>query len=105
MTDSIDITSLKKLLKSPFAPVLLDVRRKSDYVISPKKISGAVWRDPEMINEWSTELSVGRQIIAYCVKGGSVSQSVAERLGQEGHNVAFLEGGIKAWVASGEPVE
>jgi rhodanese-related sulfurtransferase len=105
MTDAIDITGLKKLLQSPFAPILFDVRRKADYVISPKKISGAVWRNPEMINEWSTELSVGRQIVVYCVKGGSVSQSVAERLGREGHNVAFLEGGIKSWVESGEPVE
>lgn len=105
MTNSIDITCLKKLLNSNYAPVVLDVRRKSDYLASPKKIGAAIWRDPEMINEWSTELSDGRKIVAYCVKGGSVSQSVVERLDREGHDVAFLEGGIKAWVDCGEPVE
>jgi rhodanese-related sulfurtransferase len=105
MTNSITTPSLKQLLLSPFVPKLLDVRRKNDYVASSKKISSAVWRDPELINEWSTELSIGRKIVVYCVKGGSVSQSVAERLAREGHDVAFLEGGIKAWVDSGEPVE
>ena len=105
MTNSINTPSLKKLLISPFVPILLDVRRKADYMASPKKISSAVWRDPEMIKDWSTELSVGRKIVAYCAKGGSVSQSVVERLAREGHAVAYLEGGIKAWVDSGEPVE
>jgi rhodanese-related sulfurtransferase len=105
MTNSINTASLKKLLFTPFFPILLDVRRKADYLASPNKIKGAVWRDPEMINNWSTELSIGRKIVAYCVKGGSVSQSVVERLAREGHDVAFLEGGIKAWMDSGEPVE
>ena len=105
MIDSIDISNLKKLLHSSHAPVLLDVRRKTDFLASPKKIRGAAWRDPEKINDWSAELSVGRKIVAYCVKGGSVSQSVAERLDQEGHDVVYLEGGIKAWVESGEPIE
>jgi rhodanese-related sulfurtransferase len=105
MIESIEISRLKKLLQIPLAPIILDVRRKDDVVASPEKIRGAVWRDPEKINDWSAELSVGRKIITYCVKGGPVSQSVAERLEQEGHDVAFLAGGIKAWLEAGEPVE
>lgn len=105
MVEAISIKNLKKLLSGPLAPILLDVRRKEDYVASPHKIRGALWRDPAMTNEWSPEFSVGRKIVAYCVKGGSVSQSVAEHLDQEGHDVAFLEGGIKAWKESGGPIE
>ena len=105
MADSIDIAGLKNLIKGPFAPIILDVRRKADIEASPYKIHGAIWRDPDRINDWSTELSVGRKIIAYCVKGGAVSQSVAERLDREGHDIAFLEGGLKAWADAGEPVE
>ena len=105
MAEFIDVTDLKKLLKHPFPPLLLDVRRKNDYIASSNKIRGAIWRDPESINRWSEELSTGRKIVVYCVKGGSVSQSVVERLEKEGHDVVFLEGGIKAWVDSGEPVE
>jgi len=33
----------------------------------------------------------------YCVKGGSVSQSIADQLKNKNYNVKFLEGGIKAW--------
>ena len=105
MTDSVNITDLKNLLKHPFPPLLIDVRRKNDYIATSNKIRGAIWRDPEMINKWSEELSVGRKIVVYCVNGGSVSQSVIERLEMEGHDAVFLEGGIKAWVDSGEPVE
>ena len=40
-----------------------------------------------------------------CVKGGPVSQSTVDRLRKEGFNASFLEGGLKAWVAGGNPVE
>ena len=105
MAEAMSIENLKKLLRGPLTPILLDVRRKDDYVASPNKIRGALWRDPALINDWSKEFSVGRKIVAYCVKGGSVSQSVTDRLDREGHDVAFLEGGIKAWAESGGPIE
>ena len=77
---------------------------KNDYIASSNKIKGAIWRDPELISKWSYKLSTGRKFVAYCVKGGSVSQSIVERLEKEGHDVVFLKGGIEAWVDSGEPV-
>lgn len=55
--------------------------------------------------EVAYETSTGRKIVTYYLRGGSVSQSVVEHLGCEGRDVDFLEGEIKAWVDSGEPVE
>jgi rhodanese-related sulfurtransferase len=105
MANSIDNKELKRLLTTGDALILLDVRRKKDYEASPKKITGATWHDPEKIDEWIKDLPFGGRTIVYCVKGGSVSQSVATGLQQEGHEVAFLEGGIKAWSELGEPVK
>jgi rhodanese-related sulfurtransferase len=104
MAASIDIKELKRLLTSGNATTLLDVRRKEDYEASPKKIPGATWHDPNKIEEWVADLPHGAPTVVYCVKGGAVSQSVAERLQQEGREAAFLEGGIKAWIEQGEPV-
>jgi len=83
----------------------LDVRRKTDYEASPKKIKGAVWHDPETIDTWIKQLPVDTLTIAYCLKGGSVSQSVADKLQKNGLEAVFLEGGLNAWVENGQPME
>ena len=105
MTYSIDINEMIKLLASNNAPILLDVRRKVDYESTPQKIVGATWRDPEKIDTWVRDLPPSSSIVVYCVKGGTVSQSVVDRIRKEDLDAGFLEGGFKAWAQSGQPVE
>ena len=105
MTNSIDIETYKKAAASNPAPVLIDVRRSADHENSPRMLPGAAWRDPLKIDDWIQSLSPENAIVAYCVKGGPVSQSVVNRLKNEGFKAAFLEGGINAWIADGYPVE
>jgi rhodanese-related sulfurtransferase len=105
MSASITPVALKDQLDRDDPKVILDVRRKADYESSPKKIATALWRDPERVNDWDQDLSRDRPIIVYCAKGGSVSQSIANRLQEKGLQVQYLEGGIKAWIENGEPVE
>lgn len=103
MANSITCEELKARLENDTAMVLLDVRRRVDYEAAPQTIARGVWLDPEKADEWSDEIPRDRPVVVYCVKGGSVSQSVADRL-QQGHpDVRFLEGGIKAWAELGEP--
>jgi len=40
-------------------------------------------------------------VIVYCVKGGPVSQSTADRLAEKGFDVRYLQGGVMAWNAAG----
>ena len=105
MTHSIEIKELNKLLSGGDTATLLDVRRRTDYEATPQKIAGAVWQDPEKIDLWVTQLPVGKRTVVYCVKGGSVSQSVAERLRREGLDALFLEGGLKAWIDKGQSIQ
>ncbi|MEW6136593.1 MAG: rhodanese-like domain-containing protein [Thermodesulfobacteriota bacterium] len=44
-------------------------------------------------------------VVLYCVKGGCVSEGIANRLQQIHPDVRFLEAGIKAWEELGEPLE
>jgi rhodanese-related sulfurtransferase len=96
MSTSIGSAELKaKLFKDKVC--LLDVRRKADYEKSPAMIEGAVWRDPEKVEEWSKVLPKDQDVVIYCVKGGSVSQSVVAALQKSHPEVKFLEGGILGW--------
>jgi len=105
MANSINPNELKKRLTSVEAPTLIDVRRQSDYEASPKKIADAIWRDPEKIEDWIKDLPTGRPVVVYCIKGGSISQSIADRMRKEGLEAMFLEGGIKAWTENKQSLE
>jgi len=104
MTTSIDIAELNNRLKGGEPITLLDVRRKADAAADPRCIAGATYHDPEKMDTWIKELPAGSRTVVYCVKGGSVSQSVTERLRKEGIEAVFLEGGLKAWTEGGQPV-
>jgi len=97
----IDAPRLKGMLAQG-GVTLLDVRRKADYEAAPDMIPGAIWRDPDQVAQWAEELPAGTAAVIYCVRGGSVSQSVSDRLRQKGVDVAYLDGGITAWTAQGK---
>lgn len=105
MAHSINPQELKKRITGVEAPILIDVRRQTDYEASPKKLPGAIRRDPAKIEDWIKDLPSGVPAVVYCVKGGSVSQSVADRMRKEGLDAVFLEGGIKAWTENNQSAE
>jgi len=97
---SISPDELRSLLETT-SIALIDVRRKADYEAEPHLIPGAVWRDPVQVDSWSRELPKGRPVVVYCVKGGSVSQSIADNLNKKQVTTRYVEGGLKAWKESG----
>ena len=97
MAESISPHKLQQLLEEGRKIHVLDVRRKSDYTAAPQKIETASWVDPEKVNEWVDSIPQDRDIVVYCVKGGAVSQSIADDLHNRRYPVKFLDGGIKAW--------
>ena len=84
--------------------VRVDVRRKGAYEAAPEAIEGAVWRDPEKVDEWAAELA-GKEVVVYCVYGHEVGQSTAARLRDAGVSARYLTGGIEHWKKSGKPVQ
>ncbi|MBZ0106283.1 MAG: sulfurtransferase [Sulfuricella denitrificans] len=83
--------------------LILDVRRGSDRDASTEQLAGASWKDPEKLTEWADELPKESDIVLYCVRGGSVSNSVVDALQARGLRARFIEGGIEGWkVAGGE---
>jgi rhodanese-related sulfurtransferase len=103
MNETITPNELQSLKENCRNLTILDVRRKSDYDADPKRIPGATWRNPETVEQWRDELSE-QEVILYCVRGGSVSKSVSERLIEKNINARYIEGGIAAWKESGGTV-
>lgn len=97
--DTIHVSELKELLKKGQDISFIDVRRAMDYESDRQMIPGAVWRDPEKTSEWCKDLPKDKDIVIYCVRGGSVSKSVAEQMTSFQLPVRFIEGGIAAWNA------
>lgn len=81
--------------------VIIDVRRKADLEADPQKIPDATWRDPEQVGQWGTALTPDQEVVIYCVRGGSVSNSVLDQLLAKGLKARYVEGGMVAWKESG----
>ena len=100
---TIAVDELAEALEHPDI-VLLDVRRAADFASDALVIPGAMRRDPQAIERWVESVPKERPVVIYCARGGSVSNSVLDRLLQEGIQARYLEGGIEGWRQSGREV-
>lgn len=103
MSRTIAPNDLKPLVEKK-AVTVLDVRRSNDYDADNVKLPGAEWKNPEQLAEWSAKLPKEKEIVIYCARGGSVSNSVLDGLLGKGFKARFIEGGIEAWKTAGGPV-
>lgn len=94
---------LKAMLAEGRDVEILDVRRKADYEADPHMIPAARWRNPEEMTQWSPEIPRDREVVIYCARGGSVSNSVLDHLLETQVKARYIEGGIAAWKAAGGP--
>lgn len=82
----------------------IDVRRRAPFDAAKDMIEGAVWRDPERVEDWAKEYA-GREVVVYCVYGHEVGQSTAARLHDLGVGARYLVGGIEDWKKAGRPLQ
>jgi len=100
-----DRTINPETLKTELAgKYILDVRRGADRETSLEQLAEANWKDPEKLAEWADQLPRDRDIVLYCVRGGSVSNNVVDALHARGLKARFIEGGIEGWKAAGGAV-
>ncbi len=58
---------------------VLDARPKHYFSRSSDMMLGAIWRDPDRVDEWSKDLSPDAPVFVYCAYGYYVSHGVARR--------------------------
>lgn len=100
MDASITAAALLQTLASDAPPLVIDVRREETFRKATDLMKGALRRDPKTVSDWSKALPAASTVIAYCVHGHEVSQTVAGELRALGIDAAYLEGGLEGWRAA-----
>ena len=103
--DSMTCDRLAKLIGTPRAPIVLDVRRAALRNADPRLIASARALDeadlaPDALASLAQGLTAQSVVVA-CAAGHARSQGVAAWLRQQGVQAEYLEGGHEAWIASG----
>ena len=64
-------------------------------------MEGAIWRDPDRVEEWIGELSTDQPVAVYCAYGFHVGCNVTRALRERGLDARYVRGGVSAWYAAG----
>lgn len=97
---------LRSDLDSPNPPLLIDVRRRPDFLAAVEKAQGALRRDPEAVATWAEALPHSARVVVYCAHGGEASKGIASALARRGFDARHLEGGLEGgWRAGGGALE
>jgi len=101
--NEISVPQLARLVGTPDAPILLDVRSDEHFDADPHVIPGALRRSAATAESWAHDYA-GQRVVVACHHGAKLSQGVAAWLRHEGASSAeSLEGGHEAWVKSDQP--
>ena len=98
--DTITTAQLARLIGTPDAPTILDVRIADDIALDPRILPGSQFRDFRKVADWVGDFA-GQSVAVVCQRGHKLSQGVAAWLRQSGTRAENLEGGFEAWAAGG----
>ncbi len=94
---------LMRLIGTPDAPIILDVRLDDDLAADPRLIPGS-WHLPHTAFNPVPPHLHGNRIAVACQRGKKLSEGVAALLRTEGIAAESLEGGTEAWASAGLPM-
>ena len=97
--DAITVTQLTRLIGTPDAPLILDVRTDQDNAADPRLLPASIRRDHRTVAAWAGA-HTGQSIAVTCQRGGKLSQGTAAWLRHMGARAEYLEGGFEAWAGA-----
>jgi Fe-Mn family superoxide dismutase len=80
---------------------VLDARPRHHISRTVDLMEGAIWRDPDRVEEWIGELSPEQPVAVYCAYGFHVGCNVTRVLRARGFDARYVRGGVSAWYAVG----
>ena len=95
---------VKAMLDAGKPVQIIDARPRHYVSRAPDSVDGAVWRDPERMQEWAGELSRSDPVVVFCVYGFHVGCRTAAALRDAGFDAMYMKGGHSAWKAIGGPM-
>jgi Fe-Mn family superoxide dismutase len=102
---AVSVEEVKAMLDAG-KPVQFIDARPSHYVSRTQDIiDGAVWRDPERVQEWAGELSKTDPVVVFCAYGFHVGCKTGIALREAGFDAKYMKGGHSGWKAIGGPIK
>ena len=80
---------------------VIDTRPRHSVSRTQDIMEGALWRDPDRVQEWAGELSKTDPVVTFCVYGFHVGCQTATALRAAGFDARYMKGGHSAWKAIG----
>jgi Fe-Mn family superoxide dismutase len=80
---------------------VLDARPRHYFSKVSDMMAGAIWRDPERVDEWCGELTTAAPVAVYCAYGFHVGCRVTAELRKRGFDARYVRGGLSAWYGIG----
>jgi Fe-Mn family superoxide dismutase len=102
---SISVDEVKAMLAAGEPVQVIDTRPRHYSSRAQDMMEGAVWRDPERVNEWIGELSKTAPVVTFCVYGFHIGCETAVTLRKAGFDARYMAGGHYAWKAAKGPVK
>jgi len=94
---------LVRLVGTPAAPVIVDVRTEEDFEADPRLIPASIRRSHANAAEWTRDFA-GRSVVAVCHHGAKLSHGAAAWLRHHGAEAQSLEDGFEGWKKAGLPL-
>jgi Fe-Mn family superoxide dismutase len=101
---SISVEEVSAMLKSGTPVQIIDTRPRHYTTKAQDIMEGAVWRDPERLDEWIGTLSKTEPVVTFCVYGFHIGCETASTLRGAGFDARYMAGGHFAWKAIRGPV-
>ena len=101
----VGVEEVKAMLESGKPLQLIDARPQHYVARTQDIIDGAVWRDPERVQEWMGELSKSEPVVVFCVYGFHVGCKTTVALREAGFDAKYMKGGHAGWRAIGGAVK
>jgi Fe-Mn family superoxide dismutase len=101
---SISVEEVSAMLKSGTPVQIIDTRPRHYTTKAQDIMEGAVWRDPERLEEWIGSLSKTEPVVTFCVYGFHIGCETASTLRNAGFDARYMSGGHYAWKAIKGPV-
>lgn len=105
--DAMSCEQLARLVGTPKAPTILDVRREAVRAGDPRLLPGArALAEADQSLEGLARIAAGFQgpVVVVCAEGHRLSQGTAAWLRHEGVHAEYLMGGQAAWTAANLPL-
>lgn len=102
---AISVEEVTAMLATGTPVQIIDARPRHYTTRAQDIMEGAVWRDPERVDEWIGELSKTEPVVTFCVYGFHIGCETAITLRKAGFDARYIAGGHYAWKAIKGPVK